>query len=156
MKLSNRDAKWCRQYAADSGLDEVEVTKCVQAFFDDIVSTVRKLPFNDISRIYTIAAFEEVAPDFYLPFIGRLGPSYSSYCKWRVECADEEERILRSTAYEKHRAQRVDEAVDMALSGQTIPKNFLRNPIPGGTYRKVWIIDKGGKRKAARQLFKKQ
>ena len=147
--------KWCRQHAREHGLDIGEVVKAVLCFFDDIVLTTRRLPFDNIRRIYTADAVADKACVYNIPYIGRLGPVYSQYLKWRSECAEEQEIVSRADVYAKHRAEKLDKAFDLVMSGKKIPEGYLRDPIPASLYHKVWIIDKDGRRRAAKQLFKK-
>lgn len=155
MKLSKIDERWCRKYASENDLNICEVKKAIVSFFDDIVFSVRKLPFNNIRRIYSADALEEIADVYNIPYIGRIGPIYSKYVKWRKEESENYDMLLRKTAFRKHFNERVDEAVERAMAGERIGKGFLRDPVPSSLYHKVWLIDKNGKRKAARQLFKK-
>lgn len=154
MKLSPADEAWCRSYADDSGISVVEIQKAIGSFFDDMLMKIRRLPFNDVRRIYSPAAVEERAPVFNIPFLGRIGPVYSSYLKWRKEEALKEEMELRETVKARYRDERVEEALKLAKEGHKITNVFLREGIPSGKYKKVWYIDKGGKRRVAKQVYK--
>ena len=139
---------WCRAYARANGLSETEVQKAVVSFFDDIVVSTRKLPFNNLKRIYTADALEDKAGVYNIPYIGRLGPMYSLYVKWRGEVAEEYDMVLREDVRDIHLAERIEELAELALSGHKVTRDMMKD--------KVWIIDKEGRRKAAKQLFKKQ
>lgn len=156
MKLSKSDVSWCAEYAKAQGLDAVEVSKAVISFFDDMVYVTRKLPFNNIRRIYSAEAVSKLAPVFHLPSVGRLGPMYNQYKKWRKEQAGSYVMVSRKDAKRKHRQERIEEAARRALSGKRVSENFLYDSIPSDRYYKVWLIDAQGKRKAAWQLFKKE
>lgn len=155
MKLSKRDSEWCKSYANGCGLSDAEVAKAVLSYFDDIVYGVRKLPFADFRRIYTADAVASLAPVYNIPFIGRIGPIYSQYTKWRAEDAAELDRVQRKDVRAKHLAERIEEAAVLAMSGHKVSPSMLRNPVPAGEYHRVWLIDANGRRRAARQLFKK-
>ena len=156
MKLSRQDRSWCRQYAESNGLNSNEVVKAIVAYFDDMVIAVRSLPFNNVTRIYTADAVDKLAPVYNIPCLGRIGPIYSLYLKWRREEAKEQETELREVVKRRHLSERIEQAAAMALSGRRVSASFLDDPIPRGMYRKVWIIDANGKRRVARQVYKKQ
>jgi hypothetical protein len=147
---------WCRAYARSKGLNEVEVQKAIVSFFDDIVVSTRKLPFDNIRRIYTADAVEDKACVYNIPYIGRLGPVYSQYLKWRGDIANDYELVLREDVRGIHLNERIEELAGLALSGHRVTRDMMKDPIPAGMYHKVWIIDKEGRRRAAKQLFKKQ
>lgn len=147
---------WCRAYARANGISETEVQKAVVSFFDDIVVSTRKLPFDNIKRIYTADAVEDKACVYNIPHIGRLGPMYSQYIKWRADIADEYDMVLREDVRDVHLNGRIEELAALALSGHKVTRDMMKDPIPSGMYHKVWIIDKEGRRRAAKQLFKKQ
>lgn len=155
-KLSRPDSSWCKAYANENGLSEVEVQKAIVSFFDDIVVCTRKLPFNNIKRIYTADAVADKACVYNIPYIGRLGPIYSKYISWRRDVSEEYDMVLREDVRDIHLKERIEELAELALSGHRVTRDMLKDPIPSGLYHKVWIIDKEGRRKAAKQLFKKQ
>ena len=156
MKLSVPDSKWCREYAKANGISPVEVAKCITAYFDDMRVEVSQLPLNNITRIYTVEAIDNMVPVYHIPFIGRIGPMYHLYLKWRREQAEEKETVLREKVKAAYLAQRIEEAAALALSGKYVSADFLDNPVPKNKYQRVWIIDEHGRRKAAKQLYKKQ
>ena len=156
MKLSNQEVLWCRQYARAEGVSEVEVRKAVISYFDEIIKNVRRLPFNNARRIYTYEAVNVLAPVFNLPGIGRIGPVYSAYLKWRREEARELDMDRRTIVKKRFLDERIEEATQLAMAGCRVHKDYLRDPMPRGMYSKVWIIDKNGRRRAAKQVIKKQ
>ena len=77
--------------AESNSMDIESVRTIVSSFFGAIVSEARALPFNNERKIYTKAKFDEYVSVTNIPYIGRLGPSYSRYLKWRANAAKETE-----------------------------------------------------------------
>lgn len=154
MKLSRTDRQWANSYADANSVSRGEIQKAIVSFFDDMLVQIRKLPFDNARRIYTHDAIEERAPVFNIPSLGRIGPVYASYLKWRREEALNEDMELRETVKTRYRDERIEEAAKLAKEGKRITNEFFRNIIPSGAYKKVWFIDKGGKRKVAKQVYK--
>ena len=59
MKLSRRDTRACKALSDELGIPVSEVRKAVVSYFDSIVSAARKLPFDNLNRIYSKEAFTE-------------------------------------------------------------------------------------------------
>lgn len=154
VKLSKQDILWCKRCAADEeGLSLSEVKKAVIAYFDSIVSSARKLPFDKDNRIYSRKAFAEYPYCINLPYLGRLGPFYSLYLKWRAKEAKEQDTVPRSQAKKIHRKPLIEEAAKQALSGNKVDSGFLRQRLPSGKYKTVWLVDEDNKKKAAKQMI---
>lgn len=153
MKLSRSDADICRNIAEEEDVMVSEIRKAVSSYFDSIVSETRKLPFNNPQRIYTKPAFEQQSFVANLPYLGRIGPVYSLYLKWRREEAKEFEQISRKKARQIHAAPIIEEEAKKALAGQKVNSTVLRERVPKGKYNKVWMMHEDGVRRASRQLI---
>lgn len=153
MKLSRSDADVCNNIAEYEDVAVSEVRKAVSAYFDSIVSDARKLPFNNPQRIYTKPAFEQQSFVVNLPYLGRIGPVYSRYLKWRREEAKEFDHVERKKVRQIYAAPIIEEEAKKALAGQKASSTVLRERIPKGKYNKVWMMHEGGLRRAAKQLI---
>ena len=153
MKLSRRDVSACKRIAEEEGLESSEVRKAVLSFFDSIISDTRKLPFDNPQRIYSKDAFLQKSFVVNIPYIGRIGPVYSRYIKWRSEEAEELENVSRKDVRRIYSEPLIEAEAKKALSGQKVNVKLLKERIPRGKYNKVWMICGDGKRKAARQVI---
>lgn len=153
MKLSRHDVRTCSKIAEESGLPVSEIKKAVTSYFDSIVSVTRKLPFDNRNRIYSKEAFVDNSFVVNIPYIGRIGPVYSLYIKWRKEVAKEFQRVPRKQVRQIYTRPLIEEEARKALSGQKVNTKILKERIPRGKFNKIWLIGKDGKRKAARQVI---
>lgn len=153
MKLSRRDAKTCRALSDELGIPVSEVRKAVVSYFDSIVSAARKLPFDNLNRIYSKEAFTEKSFIVNVPYIGRIGPVYSLYIKWRREESKEVQHVPRSKVRQVYAKPLIEEEAIKALSGQKVNSRLLKDRMPRGKFNKVWLIGSDGCRKAARQVI---
>lgn len=153
MKLSRRDISACKRIAEEEGLELSEVRKAVLSFFDSIISDTRKLPFDNPQRIYSKDAFLQKSFVVNIPYIGRIGPVYSRYIKWRSEEAEELENVSRKDVRRIYSEPLIEAEAKKALSGQKVNVKLLKERIPRGKYNKVWMIGGDGRRKAARQVI---
>ena len=139
--------------AAEEGIAFSEVKKAILSFFDSIVSAANKLPFDRDNRIYSFGAFNEYPYCINLPYLGRLGPVYSLYIKWRAKESKTKDTVLRSMAKKDHLRPLIESAAKQALSGNKVDGSLLRQRLPSGKYRTVWLVDKDNKKKAAKQVI---
>ena len=138
--------------ASKLGVSADEVRKVCYSFFDSIIRYSKYLPFNDERRIYTKNGFDQFVNVWNVPFIGRIGPVYSRYLKWR---ANESKHILQESRRNCRTRISQDEIETMAgdiLSGIS-PSPVKKRKI-SELYNRVWLVDKGCK-KLARQVIPK-
>lgn len=153
MKLSRRDRRICADIATEVGYDTRAIERAVSAYFSVIISDVRRLPFNSHSRIYKPDAFEENGYVVNIPYLGRLGTVYSRYRKWRASVSSENDTVRKEDARSKYFEPLVEEEARKALRGERVNVYRLRERVPSGMYRRVWIMKGNGKRSSARQMI---
>ena len=135
------------------GISPDDVQRVVYSFFDSMSDYARRLPFDDVGRIYSKQKFEEYERVWNIPFIGRIGMSYNRYLKWRAnesKTIDQEPRNLYRSRFSQ------DEVEHMAgeiLAGK-VPTPINRKK-GSEMYRRVWMVGKNGKR-LARQVIPKK
>lgn len=135
------------------GVAEQEVKRIVASFFDAVASEAGRLPFNTPKKIFSKEAFVSYTKVTHLPFIGRIGPVYSRYLKWRANEAQELGMVPRS-AYRRRMTQSDIEATAAAiLSGQVPPE--LRKRKGKELFERVWLVGQE-KKKSARQVIPKK
>ena len=136
----------------DLGVPVSEVARAVKSFFDVIVSDARRLPFDNRNRIYSRGKFEEFVGVTNIPYIGRLGPVYSRYLKWR----ENESRSLPQKPRSGYRSRMtqddIENIAESVLSGNGLPE--IRKRKGSEMYERVWMVGTEGK-KSARQVIEK-
>ena len=153
MKMSRTDRELYSAIAEELGLSVGEVKRAVVSFFDEIAAEAASLPFNNARKIFSREKFNTFAFVKNLPYIGRIGPSYNRYLKWRANESKGLSQESRS-AYRDIVSQ--DDIENMAgdiLSGRTpLP---LRKTKGNEMYNRVWLVGQDGK-KLARQVIRKK
>lgn len=141
-----------KKIANQFGVSESDVRKIVLSFFDRIALDARSLPFDNPQRIFTKKAFEELSHAVAIPFIGRIGPVYSRYRKWRAN----ESKQLDLAPREEFRLRLSQDDLE------NIAASVLAGKTPSITKRKnkemfdnIWLVGTDGKR-LARQVIKKK
>ena len=135
------------------GLDEQEVKKIVSSFFETVLSDARGLPFNNHRKIYRKDKFDEYAKVRNIPFIGRIGPVYSRYLKWRANVSEQLEMAPRSSYRMGVTQSDIESTAEAILSGVTPPP--LNKRKKSELFERVWLVGKDGK-KSARQVIPKE
>ena len=152
MKLSRLDKKRFRKIADRLSLPQSEVERAVGSFFGTILSYSRSLPFNNHRKIFKKSAFDDYVTAFNIPFIGRIGPTYSRYLTWRAN--DASLLIQRNRSYYDYKLspEEIESLAAALLNGDAvdIPKRKKNSEM----FNRVWIVDKNGK-KSARQVIPK-
>lgn len=151
MGRDRRENARFRELAVLHGLDEQEVRKIVGSFFDTIVSDARGLPFNNPRKIYSKDKFEEFVKVRQVPYIGRIGPVYSRYIKWRANVATGIEMAPRSSFRRGMSQSELETIAEAILSGSTPPLDKKKN---SEMFNRVWLVGIDGK-KSARQVIPK-
>ena len=135
------------------GLDEIDVRKIIRSYFSSIRDYAVRLPFDDRRRIFAKDKFEEFCSVFNLPYIGRIGPVYSRYLKWRRNEAEELSQGARSSYRCRMTQSEIETMAAAILADETpfIPKPRKKSEL----YDSIWIVRKDGK-KLAKQVIKKE
>lgn len=129
-----------------------EVKRAVASFFSVIALESDKLPFDDERKIYTRDKFEDFVQVYNLPYIGRIGPVYSRYLKWRSNDAHGLPRNKRSDYQVGLSRGEIEDIVETILSGGTPQIIRKKN---SELFNRVWLVGKDGK-KSARQVIPKE
>ena len=129
-----------------------EVKRAVTSFFSVIALEADRLPFDDERKIYTRAKFDEFVCAYNIPYIGRLGPVYSRYLKWRSNDARGLPRSKRSDYRVGLTRSEIEDIAEEILSGGTPQINRKKN---SELFNRVWLVGKEGK-KSARQVIPKE
>jgi len=138
--------------ADELGLSISDVRLAVSSFFGEIVSESRALPFNNERKIYSKEKFAEYERAWNIPYIGRIGPVYSRYLKWR---GNESKNIVqepRSNYQSRITQSDIEDMAEAILSGRT--PTPLRKRKGNELYNRVWLVGQDGK-KLARQVIPK-
>lgn len=139
--------------ANEIGVPASEVRRAVYSFFGIIVREARNLPFDDSTRIYTREKFDDLVKVRNIPSIGRIGPVYSRYLKWRGNEAKSQTQVNRSDCRARVSQSEIETMAVEALSGKApspvVKKNVSKN------YKRIWMIGRVGK-KLARQAIQEE
>lgn len=141
----------CLSIAKELNIPVGEVKKAISSFFGDIVREARSLPFSNATRIYTREKFDELARVWNIPSIGRIGPAYSRYLKWRGNESKKIEQKQRSDYRSRLTQDDIEAIAGDVLSGKT-PSFEKRKG--NEMYNRVWLVGQDGK-KLARQVIPK-
>lgn len=141
-----------RCIADELGLDVSDVRGAVHSFFYCIFREAKELPFDDVRKIFSKDLFASYTRVHCIPSIGRIGPVYSRYIKWRAN-ESRDVRQERRNAYRSGLTQdEIEHIADVALSGG-VPSFEKKKSYQ--LYNRVWLVGKNGK-KLARQVIPKE
>ena len=135
------------------GVPQSEVRRAVYSFFGVIVRESRNLPFDDSTRIYTKERFDDFVKVRNIPYIGRIGPVYSRYLKWRGNEAKNQSQVKRSDYRNGLSQDEIENIAADVLSGNTPAPVKKKRGID--LYNRIWMMGRVGKR-MARQVIKKE
>ena len=141
-----------REIAERTGLPETEVKRVVRSFFAVILSDAKALPLDDPRRILSREKFEQYGDIVNIPSIGRFGPSYTRYLRWRANASREVNQKPRSAYRLRMTPSEIENMADAILSGGTFSLEKKRG---NEMYNRVWLVGKDGKRQA-RQVIPKE
>lgn len=152
MRHNRTEKKWFKEIADELGLPYKEVSRAVGSFFGCINSYARKLPFDNVRKIYRKDAFDGYGKVYNIPFIGRIGPAYSRYLIWRRNESRNVVQVSRCDYAMRLTGEDIEKLATKILSGNSIslPKKRKGNEM----YNRVWIVGTDGK-KSARQVIPK-
>lgn len=152
---SRIEARDYEQVATALGIDKNEVARAVSSFFDVILSDARQLPYDNVHRIYSKGAFDAKAVIRSLPGIGRIGPSYSKYLKWRANEAKDVDMLPRSAFKSGLTPEEIEQVAKEALSGIS-PDISKRKRTKRSQYRRVWLVGEEHRTTAKQVIPKKK
>lgn len=153
MRQSKRSSSDIWTVASETGITADVARRIINSFFDAIVLKARALPFDDAGRIYSKAAFEEKGFVVNIPYIGRIGTSYSRYLTWRRNEAKHLKQENRSKYRNRLSSEDIEKMADDILSGK--PVTAIRKKKGNELYKRVWYVEQGQKR-LARQVIQKE
>ena len=134
------------------GISVSEISRAVKSFFDVIALDAKRLPFDDKNRIYSKDKFESMVGVVNIPYIGRLGPVYSRYCRWRENESKELPQKPRSDYRSRMTQDDIENIAEAVLSGSPLPE--IRKKKGSELFERVWFVGTDGK-KSARQVLEK-
>ena len=151
MKNNRIDQDDFRGVAEEIGVSPEDVKNVVNSFFGVIASEARSLPFDTPRKIYSKSAFNKFAsPRIHnIPYIGRIGPIYSRYIKWRVNEAKDIEMVPRPRSSKRLLPEEIEAIAEVVLNGGTYTAKKKENK-----FKRVWLVNDNGK-KSARQVIPK-
>lgn len=141
-----------RAVAAATGLPVREVRAAVLSAASALALRVRRLPFASARRIYSPAAFAASSFVALLPGLGRVGPAYSRYVRWRATEASGLELRGRAEARRMWRSLAAEEEAARVLAGGEADVARLRGRVPASFARPVWLVGAGGRRLARQSV----
>lgn len=153
MTRNRIDESRYRRIAEELKLPESEVKRAVHSFFGAIIRESRTLPFDNEQRIFTKDKFNEYVKVWNVPFIGRIGPVYSRYLKWRGNESKNTQQAKRSDYRSRLTRDDIEHIAEVILSGGT-PNPIVKRK-KNELYKSVWIVEQGRK-KLARQVIPKE
>lgn len=137
----------------ETGIAGHDVLRAVHSYFDSIDDRARRLPLDNPARIYSREAFGRYSFVCNIPYIGRLGMSYSRYLKWRANSAKSVEQENRSRYRTAVTREDIERLASDILEGRCPAKPEKRKGKE--FYKRVWLVGADGKR-LARQVIKKE
>jgi hypothetical protein len=141
-----------RNLAKRFGINQSDVRKIVLSFFDQIALEARSLPFDNQYRIYSRQVFENASHVASIPYIGRIGPVYSRYLKWRANISKDLDMVPRENYRLRLTQDDIENIAASVLAGRTPSIVKRKNK---ELFDNIWLVDTGGK-KLARQVIKKK
>lgn len=152
MRRNREDEAAYRSLAKQYGVSYSDVRKIVLSFFDQIALEARMLPFDNQYRIYSRQAFENASHVASIPSIGRIGPVYSRYLKWRANISKNLDMVPRENYRLRLTQDDIENMAASVLAGRTPSIVKRKNK---EMFDNIWLVDTGGK-KLARQVIKKK
>lgn len=161
MANSKIEEREFRLVSERTGLSVDEIHKVVYSFFGVLVNDARRLPFDNPKKIYNKQAFDSLSAVVHIPYIGRIGPTYNNYIKWRGNVAsafnmlprpkkkpfltDEERETLASILIGSKNIE--------TISCEQMLADMRKDREPKKDTTNVWLVGKDAKR-LANQIIK--
>ena len=152
MGRNRREYARFRSLSARYGLDESEVRRIVTSFFEVFGMDARSLPFDNPKKIFSRDVFDGKSTVRQIPYIGRLGPVYSNYLKWRANESGQFQMVPRSSYRSGITQSEIENMAVAALSGSA--PSFEKKK-KSEMFDRVWLVGQDGKR-SARQVIPKE
>ena len=151
--MNSRDDAVFSLISEAEGVDKTEVKRAVESYFGLFVSDAAKLPFDDPTKIFSKGRFGKLVKVRCIPHIGRLGPSYTRYLRWRANESKSEDMIPKPKHYSGYRSEDVEAYAESLLSGEIPepPKKTRRT----GAYASVWLVGDDGRKQAGQVITKR-
>ena len=153
MAKNRADHSRYRELSEKHGLTDSEVERIVSSYFSILLTDARSLPFDNPRRIYSKESFEDRIKVRNIPYLGRLGPVYSRYLKWRANVSEQLVMAPRSSYRRRITQGEIESTAEAILSGSTPPP--LRKRKGTELFERVWLVGQDGK-KSARQVIPKE
>jgi hypothetical protein len=152
MKNSKIEDKDFDAVANELGVSPADVKNVVNSFFDSIVYEARKLPFDNHRKIYSKSAFEKHAVVRSIPFIGRIGPTYTRYLKWRANESKDINMVPRPKSKTKLFPEEIEAIAQSVLAGNVYESQKTRKK----NYKRVWLVFDSYKKQAGQVIPKEE
>lgn len=130
-----------------------EVRRAVLSFFDVIRRDAVSMPFDNAFKIYLKDRFDDFVRVRNIPCIGRIGPVYSRYIKWRRNEAKDQNRVPRRSYRSGISQDEIEHIAGEILAGRTPSPVKKKKAIE--RFDRIWIINKEHKY-MARQVVPKE
>ena len=153
MSKNRKEYERYRRVSAKTNVSEEEVKRILVSFFSIFLGDARSLPFDNPRKIFSKDKFEEFVKVRNIPYIGRIGPVYSRYLKWRANVSEQLDMAPRSSYRSGVTQNDIENIADAILSGSTPPP--LRKRKGKEMFERVWLVGQDGK-KSARQVIPKK
>jgi len=153
MGRNRKEYERYRKISSRHDVSEEEVKRILASFFEVVFADARSLPFDNPRKIFSKDKFEEYVKVRHIPFIGRIGPVYSNYLKWRANVSQQIEMAPRSSYRSRRTQSDIESTAAAILSGETPPP--LKKKRGKEMYERVWLVGQDGK-KSARQVIPKK
>ena len=144
-----------RRIAEELGLDAPDVKRAVQSFFEAIEKEAKRLPFDNNRRIYSREKFGSYIKTRNIPSVGRIGPSYSWYIKWRANESKNVDMEPRKKPRGRIPKEAIEKMASDILSG-IAPEPIRKIKRNTELYDRVWLVGQDGKKLARQVIPKKQ
>lgn len=122
------------------------------SFFEVFGMDARSLPFDNPKKIFSREVFDGKSTVRQIPYIGRLGPVYSNYLKWRANESGQFQMVPRSSYRSGITQSEIENMAVAALSGSA--PSFEKKK-KSEMFDRVWLVGQDGK-KSARQVIPKE
>lgn len=153
MSKNRKEYERYRVVSAKQNVSDDEVKRILESFFSSVLVDSRSLPFDNPRKIFSKDKFEEFIKVRNIPYIGRIGPVYSRYLKWRANVSEQLEMAPRSSYRMGVTQGDIESTAEAILSGMTPPP--LRKRKNKEMFERVWLVGQDGK-KSARQVIPKK
>ena len=153
MGRNRKEYERYRELSSRHDVSEEEVKRILASFFEVVFADARSLPFDNPKRIFTKEKFDEYVKVRNIPFIGRIGPAYNNYLKWRANESQQIEMAPRSSYRTGVTQSDIESTAAAILSGEAPPP--LKKKRGKEMYERVWLVGQDGK-KSARQVIPKK